>query len=297
MSVGVQQEVAPRTSVEVTYVRRSWGNHTVTDNRAVGPDFDWFSLTGPSIRACRTAAATAGGALRAEGRQTFGQVDNFITHAKNFGHGLIETYNGVDVNVHRGSRADLSAGRLQRRAEPPERMRCLDAASAESRPWVPDSGAFCDHASGWQVTVGALAPYAVPKVDVQVSATIQSRPFSGANFPGIASQSLAANWLVTNAQVAPALGRPIAGNAGFAIVNVVEPGTLHGDRITQVDSEVSKILRFGGRRANVGVDFFNVFNTNAVFGTPDVCRARRDVSAAGSLVAARFAKVSAQFDF
>ena len=41
MSVGIQQEVAPRTSLEVTYVRRNWGNQTVTDNRAVGPaDFD-----------------------------------------------------------------------------------------------------------------------------------------------------------------------------------------------------------------------------------------------------------------
>ncbi len=35
LSVGVQQELAPRVSVEVTYVRRSWGNQTVTDNRAV----------------------------------------------------------------------------------------------------------------------------------------------------------------------------------------------------------------------------------------------------------------------
>ena len=45
---------------------------------------------------------------------------------------------------------------------------------------------------------------------MQVAATIQSRPFAGANFPGIASQSLAANWLVFNAQVAPALGRPLS---------------------------------------------------------------------------------------
>ena len=40
-AAGIQQEIAPRTSLEVTYVRRSWGNQTVTDNRAVtAADFD-----------------------------------------------------------------------------------------------------------------------------------------------------------------------------------------------------------------------------------------------------------------
>ena len=44
----------------------------------------------------------------------------------------------------------------------------------------------------------------------------------------------------------------------------MKPGTLYGDRINQVDFRVSKILRFG-RRTNVGVDLFNLFNTNAVY--------------------------------
>ena len=54
---------------------------------------------------------------------------------------------------------------------------------------------------------GALTTYVIPKVDVQIAGTVQSRPFSGANFPGIDCQSLAANWLISNAQVAPELGR------------------------------------------------------------------------------------------
>ena len=39
---------------------------------------------------------------------------------------------------------------------------------------------------------------------------------------------------------------------------------MYGDRINQVDFRVSKIFRFGSQRVNVGVDFFNVFNTNSV---------------------------------
>ena len=149
------------------------------------------------------------------------------------------------------------------------------------------------------MSVGGLASYVVPKADVLVAATVQSRPFSGANFPGIASQSLAANWLVTNAQVIPALGRPLAGERPPAIVNVVEPGTLYGDRITQVDMKVSKILRFGGRRVNIGVDFFNLFNTNAVYRYSTTYTSATGATwlQPSSLVSARFAKLSVQFDF
>ena len=302
MSVGVQQEVAPRTSVEVTYVRRSWGNHTVTDNRAYSAaDYDRFSLTAPS-----DPRLPNGGGYRVDGLyelkadRTFGLLDNFITHAKNFGDGIAETYNGVDVNVN----ARLASGpQLQGGFNIGQSAR----NECDVVPQIPESltvfgfrtpEQFCDIASGWKLSVGGLASYVVPKLDVLVSGTIQSRPFSGANFPGIASQSLAANWLVFNAQVIPALGRPLSGNAQSTFVNVVEPGTLYGDRITQVDMKVSKILRFGGTRANVGVDLFNLFNTNAVYqyATTYVGTGATWLQPS-SLVSARFAKLSVQFDF
>jgi hypothetical protein len=302
LSVGVQQQLAPRVSAEVTYVRRSWGNQTVTDNRAyTAADYDRFSLTAPS-----DPRLPNGGGQRVEGLfelradRPFGLLDNFITHAKNFGDGIGETYNGVDVNVNARLasgpqlQGGFNIGQSARNecdvvSQVPESLTVFGVRTPEQ---------FCDIASGWKVTVGGLASYVVPKWDVNVSATFQSRPFSGANFPGIASQSLAANWLVFNAQVQPELGRPLAGNAQSTFVNVVEPGTLYGDRLNQVDLRVSKILRFGGRRANVGVDFFNVLNTNAVY--------QYSTTYAGngatwlqpsSLVSARFAKLSVQVDF
>ncbi|MBI2150180.1 MAG: TonB-dependent receptor, partial [Acidobacteria bacterium] len=49
LGVTVQQQIAPRVSVNVGYIRRVWGNFTVTDNRAVGAqDFDRFDLTAPA---------------------------------------------------------------------------------------------------------------------------------------------------------------------------------------------------------------------------------------------------------
>ena len=36
----------------------------------------------------------------------------------------------------------------------------------------------------------------------------------------------------------------------------------YADRINQVDTRFGKILRFGRTRANVAVDFLNIFNAN-----------------------------------
>jgi hypothetical protein len=302
MSVGIQQEVAPRTSVEVTYVRRSWGNQVVTDNRAyTAADYDRFSLTAPS-----DPRLPNGGNYRVDGiyelkaDRPFGLLDNFITHAKNYGDGISETYNGVDVNVN----ARLASG-LQLQGGFNYGQSARNECDVVSQ--VPESltfvvfrtpEQFCDIASGWLTTVGGLASYVVPKIDVNVSATVQSRPFAGANFPGIASQSLAANWLVFNAQVVPALGRPLSGGSQSTFVNVVEPGTMYGDRLNQVDLRVSKILRFGRTRANVGVDFFNLFNTNAVYQYATTYAGNGATwLQPSSLVTARFAKLGVQVDF
>jgi hypothetical protein len=48
-SAGVQQEVLPRVSAEVSFFRRWYGNFFVTDNRAVAPDrVTAFSVTAPN---------------------------------------------------------------------------------------------------------------------------------------------------------------------------------------------------------------------------------------------------------
>ena len=219
------------------------------------------------------------------------------------GQGRIETYNGVDINVSTRLRGGLTAqGGFnigQSTLNDCDVWSQLPEIIAVGFPFTRTPTAFCDQASGSQTSIGALTTYVIPKADVQVAATIQSRQFAGANFPGIASQSLAANWLVTNGVVAPALGRPMAGNAALAFANVIEPGTEYGDRLNQVDFRVSKILRFGNKRVNVGVDLFNLFNTNAVYAYFQTLNTATPASylQPASLVAARFAKVSVAFDF
>ena len=93
-----------------------------------------------------------------------------------------------------------------------------------------------------------LGSYTLPKVDVLFSGTFRSDQ----------GGALAANWVVSNALVQPSLGRPLSNNAPNVTVNLVEPGTLYGDRINEVDLRLAKILRFGRTRTNVGFDIYNI---------------------------------------
>jgi hypothetical protein len=158
--------------------------------------------------------------------------------------------------------------------------------------------AFCDHQTPYQSNFKGLVSYTVPRIDAQIAGTWSSRPFVGSNFPGITAQSLTSNWLITNAQVAPALGRNLSGNQAVTLVNVVEPGTLYGDRVNQVDFRIAKLLRYGRTRTNVSFDLFNVFNESAV------TTYNQTFAGTGAtwlqptaILAARVAKVSVQFDF
>jgi hypothetical protein len=91
------------------------------------------------------------------------------------------------------------------------------------------------------------------------------------------------------------LGRPLSGNAANTTVNIVEPGTLYGDRINQLDIRLAKILRFGRTRTQVGLDVYNVTNSSAIQTYNQTYGARYLTPTL--VLPARFAKVSAQFDF
>ena len=76
---------------------------------------------------------------------------------------------------------------------------------------------------------------------------------------------LAANYTIPLA-VAQAGGfnRPAFANGISPIVNLVQPGTLYGDRVNELDFKIAKILKFGGTRTNVGLEVYNALNSAAV---------------------------------
>ena len=151
---------------------------------------------------------------------------------------------------------------------------------------------YCDVSTGWVTRWTGLGSYTIPRVDVQVAGTFRSD--QGA--------PLAALYAVPSATAALTLGRPLSNNAPNVTVNLIQPGTLYGDRVNEFDIRFAKILKFGRTRTNVGVDFYNILNSAAVlsynqnFNTVTVSGPGSWLQPTG-IIQPRFVKFSATIDF
>ena len=92
------------------------------------------------------------------------------------------------------------------------------------------------------------------------------------------------------------LGRALVGTpTGTITVNVVEPNTVFGDRIDQLDLRIGKILRFGRTRTNLNLDIVNALNSNDNLGYSPTFGATWPAPTV--VLTARLFRLSAQFDF
>jgi hypothetical protein len=279
LAVGVQREILPRLSVEVTYHRRSFGNFTATDNILVAPtDYSPFSIVAPVDSRLPGGGGYTIDDLWDINPDKFGQSAEVVSPAEDYGN-RVSYWHGVDVNISGRMRNSLmfQGGTSTGRA-------VTDTCDVTPKLDSP-SRRFCRTVAPFTTQFKGLMSYTIPKVDVQVSSTIQSLP----------GASLAANLVVPNSAVAPTLGRPLSGGAASVTVNLVPPQTIFGDRINQVDFRIAKVLRFGRSRAQVGVDIFNSLNSSAPQGyiqTYGTTWLRPT-----SVIDARFARVSGQIDF
>ena len=314
LTAGITQEVIPRVSVEVDYIRRSWGNLKTTINRALTPaDFDTFVYNVPN-----DPRLPGGGGYALTFRDVkpgkFGVLDNFQTFTDNIG-GSSNTFNGVDVTVNARLREVTIQGGSST-GNVVEDECAVVAAHPEMyiftawggtldffKQFNPSLGQwpqqFCHRESGWQTNLKGLASYRVPRIDVLLSATWKSVPYPGNNFPSVTSQSMGGQLLAVNG-VHFNLGRPLASGSPIEFLNIVHPGVLYNDRLNQTDIRVGKNVRFGRSRTLLALDVFNLFNSN----TPDVYQ--NTYTAPGptstyrnplSITVGRFFKISAQLDF
>ena len=80
-----------------------------------------------------------------------------------------------------------------------------------------------------------------------------------------------------------------------ANVNLIEPGTMWGDRLNQIDLRFTKVLNVGSGKIDLNVDFYNAFNSDAVLS---------EVGSYGpvwrlptSVIQPRFVKFAVRYDF
>ncbi len=295
-SAGVQRELLPRVAADVNYFRRWYGNFRVVDNLAVDvTELDPFSITMPADRRLPGGGGSVVSGLYDLNPAKFGvPVDYFVTRADNYGK-QVNSWHGVDVTLSARPRPGIllrggtSTGRrvtdnCEIIAKLPESSVVTSGTRGLSVSRLVPSITYCRVVEPFLTQVKFLGSYTIPRVDVQVSGTFQSLP----------GPQLAANYTAPNAEVAPSLGRNLAGGARNVTVNLVAPGTMYGERLNQFDLRVAKILRFGGVRTSVGVDLYNALNSNAVEAENSAFAVWRQPT---RVQLARFVKLNVQIDF
>jgi len=277
-SIGVQHEILPRLSAEVTYVRRSYFNLQVTDQLGVGCDRYQTSAGGPQDFAACTAgflnyvnpqydfySVTApgdpdlpgGGGYRVIGLTAIdtnvltATMLNNNPRAVSYLDSLNYSYNGVDTNfVWRGPgglrlNGGTSTGRSQRDTCGAE----VDGPRVRSRLSSNDASNFqndsvwrpqCRAFTPFQTRVNGTAAYTIPWVDVLVSTVFQS-------FPGVqlsANMSFEKAAIQWNPESQDRLTRPCAtASNGFGCVD----GFVRNDGTTTTINLLNANEMFGQR--------------------------------------------------
>ena len=270
----VQHQLFPRVGVNVGYVHRWFQNFEINDNTRVTPaDYDPYCITGPA-----DSRLPGGGGKQICGLfdinpSKFGQSFTNVTTTDKFA----EVYDGFDVTMSArmpGSlhvQGGINAGRT----------RTNNCYAIDS----PQALRFCDVRPPLNPQVKFLANFRLPwSLD------------AGAVFLSAAGPQITASYAARNAEIAPSLGRNLAAGAnGTATIELIEPGTMFGDRLYQVDARLSRVFDVGRAKVRANIDAYNLFNGNMIqqLGTTFGSQWQRPLF----ILPARLVKIGVQVDF
>jgi hypothetical protein len=333
LGIGVQQEILPRLSVEVTYNRRRYVNLVSTDTLGIGcdrfngaiplsecqvatldyrnPSYDFYTVIAPT-----DPRLPNGGGYRILGLNTEGLNQPIgAPAAQTLNPDLEYTWHGFDTNAvwdgPWGIR--VNGGTSTFRAYRDTCTAMLDAPNVRGREGH-EFEAGCATKVPWQTRLTGSASYTVPWVDVLLSTVFQSLP--GPEITGMATYDK--SQLIWNPESAFRATTPCAvatngvgcvgatRNTTSAMVPLLLNNEVFGERTTFFDLKVAKILRIRDTRATIGVDIYNVFNSDAINSynatyTPDnpltpAVEVNNWMNPMG-LIAPRFVRLSVQLSF
>jgi Carboxypeptidase regulatory-like domain len=269
-STRVDQQLRPNVGVSAGYYRTWYGNFLVTHNQLVKPtDFSQYCITAPMDPRLPGGGGNPICGLYDINPLLFGQTQNLITFASNFGN-QTEIYNGVDltVNAHFAHGALVSGG-VNIGNQNNSQVNGSGAAIAHTNNCfvvdspqqagrglttnpVADAGS-CDVRPGYTTQLKVVGSYTL-RWDVAASVSFQSLP----------GPVLAAAYPATTAEIAPSLGRPLAGGTKTATIQLLTPFSELGPRINQTDVRLAKTFRMGTTRIKGMFDVYNLLNSSAV---------------------------------
>ena len=121
---------------------------------------------------------------------------------------------------------------------------------------------------------------------------------ASAAFQSVPGQEIVAWAGFTNADIAPSLGRNLAGGVfGRTVFDVIEPGSAYGERLNQLDLRLTNAWRLPGtQRQELMLDVYNALNSDAIIFTNPLLGFGSRLRPQGILLS-RFFKVGASFNF
>jgi hypothetical protein len=310
LQAAIQQELRPGMSASVTFTRHWFENLLVNKNTLLTPsDYSPFCVTAPVDTRLPGSGQQLCGFYNINPAQ-FGLTQNVVGLASQYGN-TSDVYTGVDLTLN---------------VRLPRGIYVQGGASIGH-----DVTDFCD-VSGkvdnlgggtgglgpelqWATTVGAgsainpsgvaspstnfchVSPPLLPLTDWKAVA-VMPLPWgltTSATFQSLPGPEILGAWAVSNAQVAPSLGRNLAGGAATTTVQLVSPGTLYGQRLNQLDFRMMKSFTSGTWRIRPMIDFYNLLNVNTVLTQNNTYGAAWQRPLA--IEPGRVVKLGAQFDF
>ena len=335
--IGIQHEVLPRLSAEVTYNRRSYYNLQQTDQLGIGCDrfngaqdqqacangylnftsstYDFYSAVAPS-----NPGLPNGGGYVIRGLNTskttlpVGQP-SAVTIMDELGY----TWSGVDTNfVWRGTdRFGLRGLRVNGGTSTGRAVRdqCLAAVDAPNVRQYEGAPPQCNPHTRWDTNVRGTATYTVlpnkPWADFLVSTVFVWRPGVERsanhtfNKSEVTWEPSSAARATTPCPTATNGTGCFTGTQTTTVVNLINAGQLYGEGYTEFDLKFGKNIRFANKRLNIGVDVYNLFNNDAIRAYENNYDAADNLNTPlievwgqpTTLLSPRFARLSIQFDF
>ena len=279
VSAGVQHQLLPRLAVDFQFTRHSFGNFIASQdiNHPPASSFSSFCVTAPQDPRLPNNGGNQICGFMDQNPTTFSTAPFYVVQpASNFGD-VSDVYTGYDVNLNarlpRGGFASggtsighevtdvcavagqalvgyaAVAGVLASSAGTLLPFSSTIVAGAATTP----STLYCHVQPPFQADVKGAASYPLPWLGLTASATLQNRP----------GPQILARYTVTSGQVQN-LGR----NLGLSTVaaQLIAPGTMYGDRVTQLDVRLGKMFRVQHTRVQATMDVFNLLNSSGVLG-------------------------------
>ena len=141
---------------------------------------------------------------------------------------------------------------------------------------------YCHVEPPFQADIKGAASYPLPWFGLNASATLQNRP----------GPQITASYTVLASQVQN-LGRALG--TSTATTQLIAPGTMYGERVTQVDVRFGKSFRLTRGRIQASVDIFNLLNSSGILSQNNTFG--NAWLTPTNILQGRLVKLGAQFEF